>query len=106
TGYTMSVPRSHVLDLSLSVEQAMSFCISCGVLVPSHQRVTPELLRQHLEKRFSEGFQSGVNRNQPSRGGNLSLPTAPSQAPLDTDSDVGRHPDEPGHPDASSQPQS
>ena len=67
TGYTMSVPRSHVLDLNVSVEQALSFCISCGVLVPPHQRVTPELLRQHLEKRFAEGFESAVTRNHSER---------------------------------------
>ncbi|MFV0442334.1 MAG: DUF502 domain-containing protein [Planctomycetaceae bacterium] len=66
TGYTMSLPRSHVLDLNITVEHAMNFCISCGVLVPPHQRVTPELLRQHLEKRLAEGFQtSGATRSRP-----------------------------------------
>ncbi|MEZ6067285.1 MAG: DUF502 domain-containing protein [Planctomycetaceae bacterium] len=38
TGYTMSVPRSHLLDLNMSVDQAMQFCISCGVLVPRNRR--------------------------------------------------------------------
>ena len=44
TGYTINVLRSDVLDLDLSVDQAFQFCISCGVLVPPQQRVTPELL--------------------------------------------------------------
>ncbi len=66
TGYTMSLPRSHVLDLNITVDQAMSFCISCGVLVPPHQKVTPELLRQHFERRLAEGFQtSATSRVQP-----------------------------------------
>lgn len=66
TGYTMCLPRSHLLDLNITVDQAMSFCISCGVLVPPHQRVTPELLRQHLERRLAEDFQtSATSRTRP-----------------------------------------
>jgi uncharacterized membrane protein len=95
TGYTMSVPRSHVLDLDITVEHAMQFCISCGVLVPKHQRATPELLREHLEKRFAEGFTSGASRARPQRSddddgpprlygngsqpGTASKPTSPSE---------------------------
>mgnify|MGYP002624783052 CR=1 FL=1 len=48
TGYTMCVPRSAVLDLNISVDQAMQFVISCGVLVPEEQKITPELLQQRL----------------------------------------------------------
>ena len=41
TGYTINVLRSDVLDLDLTVDQAFQFCISCGVLVPTQQKVTP-----------------------------------------------------------------
>lgn len=54
TGYTMSVPRSDVVDLNISVDQAFQFCISCGVLVPEQQKVTPETLQAELSKRFSQ----------------------------------------------------
>lgn len=64
-GFTLSLPRSQVLDLNLSVDQAMQFCISCGVLVPPQQRVTAELLREHLEKRFSQDFKPAVQRKKP-----------------------------------------
>ena len=37
TGYTMSVPRSAVIDLDISLDQAFQFVISCGVLVPPQQ---------------------------------------------------------------------
>lgn len=37
TGYTMSVPRSQVVDLDISLDQAFQFIISCGVLVPPGQ---------------------------------------------------------------------
>lgn len=55
TGFTISVPRSEVLDLNLTVEQAMQFCISCGVLTPPQQRLSREML-QRLVK-------TGVMRN-------------------------------------------
>lgn len=38
TGYTMSIPKSAVLDLDITVEQAFQFCVSCGVLVPPQQK--------------------------------------------------------------------
>lgn len=46
TGFTINVPKSEVLDLDLTVEQAMQFCISCGVLSPPHQKVTRETLQR------------------------------------------------------------
>ncbi|WP_417385308.1 DUF502 domain-containing protein [Gimesia sp.] len=52
TGYTMSVPKSEIVDLNLTVDQAFQFCLSCGVLVPPQQRVTDELLREELGKRL------------------------------------------------------
>ena len=53
TGYTMMVPRSSVVDLNISIDQAFQFCISCGVLVPDSQRVTPEALQRELSRKFS-----------------------------------------------------
>ncbi len=63
TGYTMSVPRSEVLDLDITVDHAFQFCISCGVLVPPNQKVTPEVLRRELTRRLTERMQdSATNR--------------------------------------------
>ncbi|MFG0333879.1 MAG: DUF502 domain-containing protein [Maioricimonas sp. JB049] len=62
TGYTMNVPRSEVLDLNLTVDQAMQFCISCGVLVPPHERVTPQLLQEHLARKLAEGFRGDATQ--------------------------------------------
>ncbi|MEM7812318.1 MAG: DUF502 domain-containing protein [Planctomycetota bacterium] len=39
TGYTMSVPRSRVLDLDITIDQAFQFTLSCGVLVPRGQEM-------------------------------------------------------------------
>ncbi|MCH9656392.1 MAG: DUF502 domain-containing protein [Planctomycetes bacterium] len=52
TGYTMSIPKSEIVDLNITVDQAFQFCLSCGVLVPPQQRVTDELLREELGKRL------------------------------------------------------
>ncbi len=41
TGYTMCVPKSKVIDLNITIEQAFQFIVSCGVLVPSEQRLSP-----------------------------------------------------------------
>lgn len=49
TGFTISVPKSDVVDLNLTVEQAMQFCISCGVLTPPHQRLSPQV-RESLSR--------------------------------------------------------
>lgn len=57
TGYTMCLPRSAVLDVDITVDQAFQFCISCGVLVPPQQKVTPELLQRELTRRLAERMQ-------------------------------------------------
>jgi uncharacterized membrane protein len=42
TGYTMLIPRSEVLDVNMSVEEAVEYLVSCGVVVPQQQ------FEQHL----------------------------------------------------------
>ena len=60
TGYTMSVPRRELIDLNVTIDQAFQFCVSCGVLVPPHQQVTPELLQQELAKRLTRELTAGA----------------------------------------------
>jgi uncharacterized membrane protein len=38
TGFVISVPKSQAIDLNISVDQAIQFCVSCGVVVPLHQQ--------------------------------------------------------------------
>ncbi|MBX3436975.1 MAG: DUF502 domain-containing protein [Planctomycetaceae bacterium] len=65
TGYTMCVPRSALLDLNISVDQAFQFCISCGVLVPPNQKVTPELLQRELTRRLTERMRDSNPERRP-----------------------------------------
>jgi uncharacterized membrane protein len=37
TGYTVTVPRDEVFDLPISVEEAIRFAVTAGVLIPDHQ---------------------------------------------------------------------
>lgn len=38
TGYTITVPRKDTIDLPITVEEAIRFSVSGGVLVPDHQQ--------------------------------------------------------------------
>ncbi len=41
TGFTVSVPKSETIDLDLTIDQAIQYCVSCGVVVPPHQLPRP-----------------------------------------------------------------
>ncbi len=37
TGFTIAVPKSQTIDLDITMDQAIQFCVSCGVVVPPQQ---------------------------------------------------------------------
>ncbi|WP_237607421.1 DUF502 domain-containing protein [Roseimaritima sediminicola] len=39
TGFTITVRKSEAVDLDLTIDQAIQFVVSCGVVVPSNQQV-------------------------------------------------------------------
>ncbi len=39
TGFTVTVRKSEAVDLNLTVDQAIQFIVSCGVVVPGHQQL-------------------------------------------------------------------
>lgn len=43
TGFTVSVPKSDTIDLNITMDQAIQFCVSCGVVVPNMQMVGGEV---------------------------------------------------------------
>lgn len=51
-GFTVMVTKSSVIDLNLTIDQAVQFVVSCGVLIPPHQVSTPESLERELRKRL------------------------------------------------------
>ncbi|MFI4875558.1 MAG: DUF502 domain-containing protein [Blastopirellula sp. JB062] len=38
TGFTVNVKKSETVDLNISLDQALQFIVSCGVVVPDHQQ--------------------------------------------------------------------
>lgn len=65
TGWVVSVPKSAIIDLNITLEQAFQYYLSCGVLVPEHQRATPELLHREVTKRLSGAFGPGNSLGKP-----------------------------------------
>lgn len=39
TGFTVTVKRSDTIDIDMTIDEAIQFVVSCGVVVPPHQRV-------------------------------------------------------------------
>lgn len=39
TGFTVTVRRSETIDIDMTIDEAIQFVVSCGVVVPPHQRV-------------------------------------------------------------------
>ena len=49
-GFTVMVTKSSVIDLNLTIDQAVQFVVSCGVLIPDHQRSNPAALEKELKR--------------------------------------------------------
>lgn len=41
TGFTVTVKKSEAIDLNLTIDEAIQFVVSCGVVVPEQQRCEP-----------------------------------------------------------------
>lgn len=39
TGFVICVPKNQAVDLNITIDQAIQFCASCGVVVPVHQKI-------------------------------------------------------------------
>jgi uncharacterized membrane protein len=76
TGFTIMVPQKECIELDLTVDQAFQYCLSCGVLVPPQQKVTPELihdainssLEHHSDARENESFENNEQLTEHSSG--------------------------------------
>jgi uncharacterized membrane protein len=70
-GFTVMVSKSSVIDLNLTIDQAVQFVVSCGVLIPPHQVANRGALERELHKRLEStqvaaGAGAGVtNGNSP-----------------------------------------
>lgn len=63
TGFTVNVKKSETVDLNITLDQALQFIVSCGVVVPEHQ-MTREMANRIAtqiaeEKAHAEAEQNG-----------------------------------------------
>ena len=61
TGFTITVRKSETIDLELTVDQAIQFIVSCGVVVPQHQQLneTSAKISEAISRRLqSDGIGS------------------------------------------------
>jgi uncharacterized membrane protein len=52
TGFTISVRKSETVDVDLTIDQAIQFIVSCGVVVPIHQQRESARLQLNLPESF------------------------------------------------------
>lgn len=87
TGFTVSVPRSELVDLDLTMDQVFQYCLSCGVLVPPHQRVTPEKLQREFTRRFAAAVGT-IDSKQGAQAPGGSVPSSGSNGEPDSADDA------------------
>ena len=49
TGYVVTLPKSEVIDLPLTIEEALRFTVSGGVIVPDHQVIPGHEIKINLD---------------------------------------------------------
>jgi uncharacterized membrane protein len=86
TGWVVTVPKSSIIDLNMTLDQAFQYFLSCGVLVPEHQMATPEMLHRELARRLATTFGASGTSGETNRLGiNPAMfdEARPPLAPLD-----------------------
>ena len=54
TGFTITVPKSETIDLNITIDQAIQFCVSCGVVIPHHQQVRNTIEGSSISKKIQQ----------------------------------------------------
>ena len=79
TGFTISVPKSETIDLNITIDQAVQFCVSCGVVIPDHQQ-NKNTIDGEVRKRFNQIAQHSSNGNGSSDSNELEELSADEEA--------------------------
>jgi len=75
TGFTITIRKSETIDLDITIDQAIQFVVSCGVVVPLHQ--------QHQEDVSAQVTAAVASRSAPAQRATLDTPS--SASPSDDD---------------------
>lgn len=55
TGFTICVPKSQTVDLHITMDQAIQYCVSCGVVTPIQERDLKKTIEGSLASRNQAG---------------------------------------------------
>lgn len=64
TGYTITVPRNEVFELPISVEEAIRFAVTGGVLIPHHQALEVAVQEAAQEANQGDSTDAGEDKQQ------------------------------------------
>ena len=85
TGFTIQVRKSETIDLKISMDQAIQFVVSCGVVVPAHQQTTVAADRIAASISQARGNGTGANPTPVALIGTGDAAAAPTvEAPSET----------------------
>ncbi len=87
TGFTVTVLKSETLDLDLTIDQALEYIVSCGVVVPPHQMVSALAERQALLPAPAENGDGPSGNGDPEKDG-----AEPEKTPRAATGDEGNPP--------------
>lgn len=96
TGYTITVPQEEVIEVPISVEEAIRFAVSGGVLIPDHQQDDhiPQIISDHLPEGLvpAQGKDQTESSEQDDKkkGGERALPDALVEHSEDAGTDAAR----------------
>ena len=58
TGFTITVRKSETIDLDITIDQAIQFVVSCGVVVPASQLNSPSV---DVKKHVAAALKTNIN---------------------------------------------
>lgn len=79
TGFTISVPKSETIDLNITIDQAVQFCVSCGVVIPDHQQ-NEKTIEGEVRNRFKQIAQQAPKSNGSKDSSEFETATTPEDA--------------------------
>jgi uncharacterized membrane protein len=62
TGFTITIPKSETVDLDITIDQAIQYCVSCGVVVPDHQSAKMAIEGEFQKKTEKESRQKNKDK--------------------------------------------
>jgi len=67
TGYTITVPRKDVIEVPITIDEALRFTVSGGVLIPPHQTLPPSMEGKSIQ----QPAETGLHPLQPPPAGDV-----------------------------------